>query len=39
VWKWIRVSENVHEQLANSGRKGETFSDIIKRLFEGPGAK
>ena len=38
MWKWVRLSEEVHEQLANSGRKGETFNDIIKRLFESAGA-
>ena len=32
--KTIKIKKEVHKKLFESGKKGETFSDIIKRLIE-----
>ena len=32
--KWIVVDDDVYQRLKGSGKSGETFSDIIRRLLE-----
>ena len=32
--KWIIVDNDVYQRLKDIGQKGETFSDIIRRLLE-----
>ena len=32
--KWIIVDSDVYQRLKDLGEKGETFSDIIRRLLE-----
>ena len=31
--KTIKIKEDVHKELLSIGHKGETFSDIIKRMI------
>jgi predicted CopG family antitoxin len=33
-WKMIRISEDLHEELAKIGRYGDSMGDIIKRLLD-----
>ncbi len=33
MWKWMRVSEVVHDKLTDLGRKGESFDDILRRVL------
>ena len=33
-WKMIRISKELHEELAKNGRYGDSMGDIIKRLLE-----
>lgn len=32
--KTIKIKEETHKKLVEIGKKGETFSDIIKRLVD-----
>lgn len=32
--KTVKIKEEIHTKLVELGKKGETFSDIIKRLIE-----
>jgi len=32
--KWIIVDNDVYQRLKDLGEKGETFSDIIRKLLE-----
>ena len=32
--KWIMVDNDVYQRLKDHGEKGETFSDIIRKLLE-----
>lgn len=32
--KMIRISEDLHEQLTNIGKKGNTYEDIIRGLLK-----
>ena len=34
AFKWIRVTAQTHEKLADLGRKDETYNDIIEALLE-----
>jgi predicted CopG family antitoxin len=33
-WKMIRISKELHEELAKIGHYGDSMGDIIKRLLE-----
>ena len=33
-WKMIRISEELHEELAKIGHYGDSMGDIIKRLLD-----
>lgn len=33
MWKWIRVSEEVHRKLVQLGRKNESFDALLDRLL------
>jgi predicted CopG family antitoxin len=32
--KMIRIDDHVHKELTELGKKGESYSDLIKRLVE-----
>jgi predicted CopG family antitoxin len=33
-WKMIRISEELHEELAKIGHYGDSMGDIVKRLLD-----
>jgi predicted CopG family antitoxin len=33
-WKMIRIDEDLHTELANIGKYGDSMGDIIKKLLE-----
>ena len=32
--KWIKVSDEIHTELLNLGKKGETFDAVLRRLLK-----
>ena len=33
MYKWLRITDEVHRDLTNLGRKGETFDTILRRVL------